>query len=120
MSLSVRLTHHARTRQAQRNVSDDDVAFVLDHGRGIRSGGALHVFLGRRDMPKEPELYRRYAHLEGVVLVLDDTGDAPVLLTVYRNRGGLKAIRAKAKHRRTPLRRYGRPDRLPADERRAA
>lgn len=99
--MDIQLTHHARTRQAQRNVSDEDIAFVLEYGRGIRSGGARHVFLGRRDMPKEAELCRRYAHLEGVVLVLDDTGDAPVLLTVYRNRSGLKAIRTKAKYCRT-------------------
>ncbi|MEN9937396.1 MAG: hypothetical protein RLZZ387_3975 [Chloroflexota bacterium] len=98
MELTIRLTHHARTRQAQRNVSDEDMAFVLEYGRGIRSGGVLHVFLGRRDMPRDLERYRRYAHLEGVVLVVNDTGDAPVLLTVYRNRAGLKDIRCKARY----------------------
>jgi hypothetical protein len=100
MELPIRQTYHARIRQAQRNVSDENLAFVLDYGRRIRSGGALHIFLGRRDLPRDPELRRWHAHLEGVVLVVDDTGDAPVLLTVYRNRAGLKDIRRKAKYQR--------------------
>jgi hypothetical protein len=97
--LPMLVTDHARTRQAQRNLSDEEVAFVLDHGQYVRSGGALHVFLGRRDMPGDRDSCRRYQHLEGAVLVVNDTGDVPVLITVYRNRRGLREIRRKAKYR---------------------
>lgn len=97
--LPMLVTDHARTRQAQRNLSDEEVTFVLDHGQSLRSGGALHIFLGRRDMPSDQEGCRRYQHLEGAVLVLNDMGDAPVLITVYRNRRGLREIRRKTKYR---------------------
>lgn len=91
------ITRHARLRQAQRNLSDEDVAFILEHGRELRNSGVLHVFLGRRDMPDE-QTFRRYQHLEGAVLVLDDAHDLPVLITVYRNRRGLKRIRRQTKY----------------------
>ena len=52
-------------------------------------------------MPGDPDVCRRYQHLEGAVLVVNDTGDVPVLITVYRNRRGLREIRRKAKYRFT-------------------
>jgi hypothetical protein len=96
--MALRYTTHATTRQAQRNLSRDDVAFIVAYGRRVRSGGALHIFLGRRDLPHSRDLIRRYEHLEGTVLVVDDASFAPVLITAYRNRRALKAIRCKAKY----------------------
>jgi hypothetical protein len=93
-------TAHALHRQAQRNLSDDDVQFVLRNGRRVHCAGALHVFLGGRDIPADKELARRYARLEGTVLVLAHTADGLALVTAYRNRRGLKAVRAKAKYDR--------------------
>lgn len=99
-------TSHARERQAQRNLSTEDVQFVWEYGRAFRSAGALHIFLGRRDLPADRAMYRRFAHLEGTTLVLDDTHSEPVLITVYRNRRATKQIRSKAKfERRRPGRR---------------
>jgi hypothetical protein len=92
----VRSTSHALMRQAQRNLSADDVTFILIHGRCIRSGGALHVFLGRKDIPHDAA--RMVSHLEGTVLVMDDSYIEPVLITVYRNRKALKVIRSKTKY----------------------
>ncbi|WP_245863084.1 DUF4258 domain-containing protein [Candidatus Viridilinea mediisalina] len=97
--LPMLVTDHARTRQAQRNLSDDEVAFVLDHGQYVRSGGALHIFLRRRDMFGDQAVCQQYQHLEGSVLVMNDTGEVPILITVYRNRRGLRYIRRKAKYR---------------------
>src|SRR5262249_32409390 len=96
----IHATIHATGRQAQRNLSDVDIAFVFAYGRRVRAAGALHIFLGRRDIPKASDVARRFAHLEGTVLVMDDTADVPVLITAYRNRHGLKAIRTKAKYDR--------------------
>lgn len=91
--------HHAGCRQAQRNLSNRDVhlssttadTFVLPV-RCISS-------LGRRDIPKASDVARHFSHLEGTVLVVDDTAGVPVLIT-YRNRHGLKAIRLKTKYDR--------------------
>jgi hypothetical protein len=98
--MTVLYTNHAVHRQAQRNLSDQDVQFVLEHGRHVRCAGALHVFLGRKDIPKSKELRSRFARLEGTTLVMDDTREEPVLITVYRNRRALKQIRLKAKYDR--------------------
>jgi len=94
------VTHHAQERQTQRNLSMDDVQFVWDNGRRYRCAGALHVFLGRRDLPGDKATYQRFAHLEGTTLVLDDQYINPVLITVYRNRRGTKQIRRKSKYER--------------------
>ncbi len=94
------VTHHARYRQAQRNLSEHDIDFVLQYGRRVWSGGAEHVFLARRDMPRDSALRRQFERLEGTVLVLDDSSTAPVLITAYRNRRALKQIRCKPKYDR--------------------
>lgn len=96
-------TSHAVYRQAQRNLSDRDVQFVLAHGRLIRCAGAMHVFLGRRDIPGDRETQREFGRLEGTVLVLTryrEKQHRPLLITAYRNRRGLKQIRSKAKYDR--------------------
>mgnify|MGYP005837721161 CR=1 FL=1 len=100
MSDALIVTHHARHRGAQRNLSADDIAFVLQHGRRIWSGGAEHVFLARRDLPPERDLRRQFERLEGTVLVVDNVHDGTVLITAYRNRRALKHIRCKTKYAR--------------------
>jgi hypothetical protein len=91
-------TYHALRRQSQRNLSDEDVWFVFEHGRRLHCAGALHIFLGRRDIPSDKATYQRFGRLEGTVLVLDDTRDALTLITTYRNRQGFKQIRVKTKY----------------------
>jgi hypothetical protein len=102
MGKNMRRTNHAVQRQAQRNLSDADVWFVLEHGRRIYGAGVLHVFLGQRDIPDDKETQRQFRRLEGTVLVMnqDDEDDTLVLITAYRNRRGLKQIRSKAKYTR--------------------
>jgi hypothetical protein len=99
MQSSVRYTAHGRSRCTQRNLSDADVQFVMDYGRHTWCAGALHVFLGRHDMPGSTAA-RRFSHLEGTVLVFARATDAPMLITAYRNRRGFKAIRSKTAYDR--------------------
>jgi hypothetical protein len=87
-------SYHANQRLARRNLSEADAAFVLEHGRRYYAAGALHVFLGRRNLPRERTLYQRYAHLEGTVLVMS-AGVEKQVITVYRNRRALRTIRSK-------------------------
>jgi hypothetical protein len=89
-------THHALFRQAQRNLSADDIEFVLDYGRWMRIAGAWHVFLGRRDIPRDAATARRYSRLEGTTLVIAQQAEERVLLTAYRNRRALKNLRSRA------------------------
>jgi hypothetical protein len=101
MHSQLAISRHAKHRQARRNVSVDDIHFVLANGQRFYCAGAMHVFLGRRDLPGERYVYQRYAHLEGTVLVLCDRGSHLVLITIYRNRQGLRSIKAKAPYDRT-------------------
>jgi hypothetical protein len=103
MGKNMRRTSHALQRQAQRNLSDADVWFVLEHGRRIYGAGVLHVFLGQRDIPDNKEIQRQFRRLEGTTLVIDldnNDNDTLILITAYRNRRGLKQIRSKAKYAR--------------------
>lgn len=96
--MQVKYTAHALNRRAQRNLSHDDIAFVLRYGRRYHCAGVLHVCLGRRDIPGDRELMRRYGRLEGTTLVLKPTCDGLVLVTAYRNRRSFKHVRAKRKY----------------------
>lgn len=104
MQPSVRYTAHALSRRAQRSLSIDDVEFVMAHGREVHCAGALHVFLGGRDIPGEKAVARRYGRLEGTVLVLSTDDDDLTMITAYRNRRGFKAIRAKVVYDRRECR----------------
>jgi len=106
MMQAVELSNHAATRMAQRNLSTEDVAYVIQYGYRVRSGGALHYFLRHDDIPKVDR--KRLQRLEGTTVLMDRSGQ--FIITVYRNRRGLKDIRQKAKweieqrtlHRRRP------------------
>lgn len=100
MQPTIRYTTHAAGRSARRNLSDDDVEFVLAHGRRVHRAGALHVFLAGRDIPADKAIVRRYGHLEGTMLVLSEDSGELVLITAYRNRRGFKAARTKSPYDR--------------------
>lgn len=90
----ITMTAHAVTRAAQRNLSPEDIDYVLEHGKKIRRGGACFFYLGEKDIKPEDQGEDDIARLEGTILVLDPKMQA--ILTVYRNREkGLKEIRKK-------------------------
>ncbi|HEV2527793.1 MAG TPA: DUF4258 domain-containing protein [Thermomicrobiales bacterium] len=91
------VTHHARRRLAQRNLSMDDAAYVIAHGSVTFSGHARFVHLGWRDIPDSDRRDDRIRRLEGTILVFDSESGG-CLTTAYRNRTrGLKDIRRKPK-----------------------
>lgn len=88
------MTDHAQVRAAQRNLSDEDIAYVLKHGSKYHRGGACFIFLGEKDIFPEDLREEEIARLEGTILVLDQ--EQKTIVTVYRNReSGLKEIRKK-------------------------
>jgi hypothetical protein len=89
-------TKHAYKRGARRNVAPDAVEYVLAHGRMIQRTGVTFCFLGRRDMPPADRGACWASRLEGTIVLLAPNG---TIITVYRNRRGLPAIRRKLKHR---------------------
>lgn len=86
------LTNHAVQRMAQRNVSEKDICFVLEHGKKMHWAGAIFFFLRRCDFPKGT--HKRHGRLEGTTVVI--SRDTYQILTVYRNRqSGLRRIKQK-------------------------
>ena len=88
-------TQHAQLRMAQRNLSLDDISFVITYGTPSRRAGALHIVLRDKDIPRSES--RTFARLEGTVVLLDDT--ETVVETAYRGdrRRVCKDIRCKTK-----------------------
>jgi hypothetical protein len=92
----VSLSRHARCRGARRNVAPDAVEYVLTHGRWIQRTGVAFYFLGWRDMPPADRSASWASRLEGTIVLVGPDG---AVITVYRNRRGLRAIQRKLKHR---------------------
>lgn len=92
----VAFTRHACKRGARRNVAPDAVDYVLTHGRLLQRTGVTFCFLGWRDMPPADRCASWAARLEGTILLLAPDG---TVITVYRNRRALPAIRRKMKYR---------------------
>lgn len=87
----ISFTEHASYRMAQRNLSREAVQFVIEHGRRHHRAGACFFFLGKRDIPADSR--QELARLEGAVVVLNLNSRS--VLTVYRNREGLRDIKRK-------------------------
>jgi hypothetical protein len=96
------VSSHASQRLAQRNLSYRDVEYVLSHGRQIRNGKAIFIYLGRRDIPEHDLRQSARTRLEGTILVMD-AGTGSHLTTAYRNRRhGIKDIKRKLKRSLPP------------------
>lgn len=89
-------TRHARRRSARRNVAPDAVEYVLAHGRLLHRTGAEFYFLGRRDIPPCDRCASWASRLEGTIVIIAASGD---VVTIYRNRHGLRPIARKMKYR---------------------
>lgn len=89
-------TQHARRRSARRNVAPDAVDYVLAHGRMLQRTGVMFFFLGRRDIPSCDRCASWASRLEGTIVIVAENGD---VVTVYRNRQGLRQIARKMKYR---------------------
>lgn len=97
MSTNLIITDHARQRMAQRNVSKQQLSFILEHGQETHCAGARLVYLRRKDIPESCRRVDKFARLEGVTVVL--SSDSPTVMTLWRNRRhGLRHIRRKPRY----------------------
>lgn len=109
----ISFTSHARGRGARRNLAPDAVDYVLAYGRMIQRTGMTFFFLGGRDMPPADRRASWASRLEGTIILVAPDG---AVITVYRNRCGLRAILRKMKYRIPELsRRPNHPDIMPVD-----
>ena len=92
----VRFSLHALRRAARRNVVSDAIDYVLANGRVLHRTGITFHFLAARDVPAEDRRAAWVARLVGTVVLVGTDGG---IITVYRNRRALPAIRRKLKYR---------------------
>jgi hypothetical protein len=89
-------TQHSAQRAAQRNLSAEEVQYVMWYGQCFRQAGALIYFLRRRDIPAWDHADDRWMRLAGTAVIL--TKDGRQVITTWRNRRrGLKHIKHKTK-----------------------
>lgn len=93
-------TKHGRKRGARRNVAPDAADYVVAYGRMIQRTGVTFYFLGRRDIPPDDRHVSWASRLEGTIVLQAPDED---VITIYRNRRGLRAIRRKMKYRLATL-----------------
>jgi len=90
----IKFTDHSTVRAAQRNLSGEEVYYVMHYGKQFHKAGALICFLRRRDIPEWDQCNDRLIKLVGTAVIL--TKDGRTVITVWRNRKqGLKKIKRK-------------------------
>lgn len=91
------LTWHAQKRGRQRNFTNDEVQYVLEHGRVIHRTGICFYFLGAKDIPLADRESKWAQHLIGTSILVST--DSHCIITLYRNQKALQTIKKKSKRR---------------------
>ena len=93
------ISEHAKSQFCKRGLSLDDIKYVCQYGRRFITAGMIHVFLGKRDLPKDHYKIDRCARLIGTT-VLISSDDKETVTTAYRNRNSIRKDQKKAKYNR--------------------
>lgn len=94
----IEFNQHSALRAAQRNLSKDEIQFVVENGVAFHRAGAVIYYLRQCDLPEDCHPNDVKARLVGTAVVLGK--DQRTLITVWRNReSGLKHIRCKPKYK---------------------
>jgi hypothetical protein len=89
-------SRHAVVRAAQRNLSDEEVRYVIAYGKKFHRAGTLIYYLRKRDIPEWDRSEPQWMRLAGTAVILSKDGRC--VITVWRNRTkGLKRIKRKPK-----------------------
>lgn len=94
------LSTHASQRSAQRNLREDEIAFIVTYGRRVRRAGAVFCQLRRIDLPDDMSANDPFRRLVGSTVVLSRCGE--YVLTVYRDERAFRRDCRKDKFRRNP------------------
>lgn len=89
-------SEHALLRMRQRNVTEEDVRFIVQYGRHIHRAGAIFCQMLQCNMPDYVEPNSAQGRLAGTTVVLCRCGR--MVSTVYRNPQAFKRDRSKSKY----------------------
>lgn len=89
-------TLHAEKRMVQRNLSLNDVEYVIQNGLEMNKAGAIFCILRKSDIVEDGVISNNLIRLVGTAVVLSKDG---IVITAWRNRRyGLKKIKMKPKY----------------------
>ena len=92
---------HSSLRAAQRNLSRDEIEYVISNGKEYHKAGAVIYFLRSRDIPENEKQIGKIARLEGTAVIMNR--EKTIVITAWRNvKHGLKVIRCKSEYSRRP------------------
>ena len=86
--MEYRLSDHAARRAVQRNLSEDEIDFLLEHGQLVHNTGVIFCRLRHKDIPSELPRNSRYRRLVGSTAILCRCGY--YVVTVYREQQAFK------------------------------
>jgi len=92
------LSKHAKERADQRNLSEEEIAFIVENGRKRHRSGVIFYQMLRKNMPDELPGNHPFRRLDGTTIVVSPCGTNVV--TLYRNPKAFKRDSSKQKHRR--------------------
>jgi hypothetical protein len=101
--VDIELSDHAEIRAAQRNLSYDEICFILTNGKRVRRSGVIFYCLQRKQIPPELPGNHPYRRLVGTTVIL--SRDGSIVVTAYRNEEAYRHDRRKAKYERRIRRR---------------
>jgi hypothetical protein len=85
----------------QRHLSEEEVSYVIQHGSHARAisqrAGARAYFLTKHNIPQQDRSNHRIQQIVHTIVLVDEREEE--ILTVYRNKNGLKDHRRKQKYR---------------------
>ncbi len=96
--MDIELSDHAEIRAAQRNLSYDEICFILDYGTRQRRSGVIFYCLHRKQIPQDLPGSHPYRRLVGTTVIV--SRDNTVVVTAYRNEEAYRHDRRKAKYER--------------------
>lgn len=95
--MDINLSEHTHLRMAQRNLSMDDLEYVMEYAHKLHKAGALIYYLRKKDIPAWDQPNARLARLAGTAVVV--TRDGRLVMTTWRNlQTGLQHLKKKPDH----------------------
>mgnify|MGYP002713079174 CR=1 FL=1 len=92
-------TDHAQIRMAQRNLKDEEILFIIEHGKPIYKAGVVFFQMWQKRLPNFIKPNDRLANLAGTTVVACCDGEGCYLvITVYRDPKSFKKDRAKKEY----------------------
>jgi hypothetical protein len=99
LNSTLNLSRHAVLRMAQRNISIEDLLYVLKHGERVHRTGVTMYILRKRDILQKDRRRSEITRLEGTAVLTGFSQDGKVeVITIYRNKGSFRTFRGKKKY----------------------